>query len=489
MERTEIAVLGAGPSGIGSALRLLETGHHDFLVIDAADAPGGLASSAIDSKGFTWDFGGHVQFSHYAKFDQYMDLALPPEDWLWHERESWIWIKNRFVPYPFQNNLHRLDPEDRWNAISGLMSAHQNEHEGAPAHFEDWILQRFGPGIASLFLIPYNRKVWAHPLEQLDFRWVGERVAVPSLEAAIRSICLNQDQVSWGPNRRFRFPRRGGTGAIWRSLGARIPQANLRLRSTVASIDSAARIICMSDGRMLGYETLINTAPLNWLARVTGNAGLTVWTDGLKSSTVHVIGIGLRGQPPSSIGKMCWMYFPEADSSFYRVTVFSNYSPENVPEPGSTWSLMAEVSETPHRPVDRSGLVDRVIREMVALGLISDPSMVLSRFHKILNPGYPTPSTERDAILTAVLPALEDQRIYSRGRFGAWKYEVSNQDHAFMQGVEVVDRILTGAAEPTLTCPDLVNQGYNPFPQNQEPACVKDLPFFNEAVTSQAGRI
>jgi protoporphyrinogen oxidase len=468
MDRTEIAILGAGPTGIGAALRLLETDNRDFLVIDATDVPGGLASSATDSHGFTWDFGGHVQFSHYAKFDQYMDLALPSDDWLWHERESWIRINNRFIPYPFQNNLHRLDPEDRWNAVSELLTVHEGARSSSPAHFEDWILQRFGKGIADLFLLPYNRKVWAHPLNEMDFRWVGERVAVPSLKDVVRSICLDQDQVSWGPNRRFRFPLRGGTGAIWRSLGARVPMANLRLQSTVAAIDPAKRVIRMTDGQTLGYETLINTAPLNWLTHVTGKSDLAAWTDGLKSSTVHVIGIGLQGQPPDSIGKMCWMYFPGADCSFYRVTVFSNYSPRNVPEPGSTWSLMAEVSETHHRPVNARQIVERVIDEMVAIGFISDPDIVVSRWHKVLTPGYPTPSLGRDAILDAVLPAFEAQRIYSRGRFGAWKYEVSNQDHSFMQGVEVVDRILTGASEPTLTCPDLVNQSYNAYPYDRE---------------------
>jgi hypothetical protein len=39
--------------------------------------------------------------------------------------------------------------------------------------------------------------------------------------------------------------------------------------------------------------------------------------------------------------------------------------------------------------------------------------------------------------------------VFSRGRFGAWKYEVSNQDHSLMQGVEVVNRLITGTAERT----------------------------------------
>ena len=101
---------------------------------------------------------------------------------------------------------------------------------------------------------------------------------------------------------------------------------------------------------------------------------------------------------------------------------------------------------------------------MIAIGLIPDGDAIRSRWHKMLTPGYPTPSLGRDQVLDAVLPALESMNIYSRGRFGAWKYEVSNQDHSFMQGVEAVDRIFLGRSEPTLHCPDAVNRQYNEFP-------------------------
>ena len=33
---------------------------------------------------------------------------LGTDGWLYHDRESWVWIAGRFVPYPFQLNLHRL---------------------------------------------------------------------------------------------------------------------------------------------------------------------------------------------------------------------------------------------------------------------------------------------------------------------------------------------------------------------------------------------
>ncbi|MDQ3979703.1 MAG: hypothetical protein M3314_09140, partial [Actinomycetota bacterium] len=42
---------------------------------------------------------------------------------------------------------------------------------------------------------------------------------------------------------------------------------------------------------------------------------------------------------------------------------------------------------------------------------------------------------------------LRSQDIWSRGRFGAWLYEIGNMDHSAMQGVEFVNQVLLGEPE------------------------------------------
>lgn len=454
-----VLILGAGPTGLGVAHRLEELGEHDWTIVEAEPGPGGLAASVVDGRGFTWDLGGHVQFSHYETFDDYMDRALGADGWLRHQRESWIWIRGRFVPYPFQYNLHRLPAEERWECVRGLLHVARSPSPRVDT-FADWVLATFGAGVARVFLRPYNLKVWAHPLETLSAHWVGDRVAVPPLEKVLEGVCLGRDQVSWGPNSTFRFPRRGGTGAIWAALAALLPADRQRYSTRVTAVDARARRVSCESGESLGYEHLVSTIPLDTLVVLLRAGGLSEWAPHLLYSTTHVVGVGMEGTPPEHLRTKCWMYFPEADCPFYRVTVFSNYSPENTPRPGRTWSLMAEVSESRHKPVARRSLADDVLAGFRATGLIRDREVVLSVWSRSLPRGYPVPSLDRDRALRALLPALEREQIYSRGRFGAWKYEVSNQDHSFMQGWECATRLLTGEAgcEVTLNCPEDVNR-------------------------------
>jgi len=128
-----------------------------------------------------------------------------------------------------------------------------------------------------------------------------------------------------------------------------------------------------------------------------------------------------------------------------------------VPDIRRQWSLMAEVSESAVKPVNGASIVDETIDGMLATRLIARRDDVHHAWHRRLERGYPTPSIHRDRALATIQPRLEAVDVFSRGRFGAWKYEVSNQDHSFAQGVECVDRLLGRGQEETVTKPDVVN--------------------------------
>ncbi len=464
---TRFLILGAGPTGLGAARQLEIRGCRDWALLDSGAQPGGLAASFTDPQGFTWDIGGHVQFSHYDYFDAAMDEFLGEDGWLHHQRAAYVWLRERFIPYPFQNNIRRLPDDDLDRCLQGLVDITRSPR-AEPRTFRDWIHAKFGPGIADVFLLPYNFKVWAYPPERMGVGWMGERVAVTDLGRVLSNLVHARDDVSWGPNNTFRFPRQGGTGEIWRACAARLPRSNIFLNTEAVEVDLAQRMVRTTDGTAFTYDRLISTIPLKELIRLSGQGQLKAKAEqGLLHSSSHIVGLGLRGAPGPELAGKCWIYFPENNCPFYRVTVFSNYSPRNVPDITKNWSLMCEVSESSCKPVNRASLVEDVIQGALNTRLLEDRDDIVSTWQYTAEYGYPTPGLDRDEALAELIPYFEQYDVFSRGRFGMWKYEVSNQDHSFMQGVEIVERLVTGRPEITATDPDRVNAAKHPWPYDE----------------------
>lgn len=440
-------IIGAGPTGLGAARRLSELGEKSFLILEKNSRPGGLASSFTDDKGFTWDIGGHVMFSHYEYYDNLIEELLQGE-YTEHLRESWVRILKCWVPYPFQNNIRHLPNQEKWECVRGLLPGERSDKN--PANFFEWIHSVFGKGIARHFMEPYNYKVWATQPEKMNFSWIGERVSVIDLRSVLKNILLERDQLSWGPNNKFTFPLKGGTGTIFKKLAATISD-HIKYKTQVTTIDPKAKTVTDAEGNTFEYEHLLNTGPIDILASRWLSAPSTQLVNAAKTlrhNSVLVAGIGLSGSKPDS---RCWMYFPEKDTPFYRVTNFHNYSPNNTPDPGQGRALMCEVSYSDDKPIDKQNIIKQVEDGLVNTSMLEEEARkeIISRWSINVDYGYPIPCLQRDEALKVLQPALESMNIYSRGRFGGWKYEVSNMDHSVMQGVEWAERMINGQPETT----------------------------------------
>ncbi|VDK70457.1 unnamed protein product, partial [Litomosoides sigmodontis] len=362
-------------------------------------SPGGLSGTVMDENGFFWDMGGHVTFDHH--FPYYKEaMCWAIDEWNVLTRNCQIDISYMFneeglhlVPYPVQYSVPMFPATIRKKCLRDLR-------------------ERCGKS---------KINVWTVKPDEMNSIWVGTRVAKMAHEK-LEELCakdakdLQEVDFGWGPNAKFMFPKRYGTGSIWKSMSDKLPSKWFRFGCELRPIDQLIK-------RTKLCEEL-----------------------DLKYNKVFVVGIGLM-KPMSCVAEQfTWLYFPENTVPFYRVTFLSRYG-EMTPDSNKYWSVLCECAYAiDDDNVTKEGIVKQTIQCLTRKKIISREQIV-SVFSVLLSYGYPIPTVNRDKELTRAHRILENHEIYSRGRFGGWKYEVANQDHCFMQGKEIIDRILLGKPE------------------------------------------
>ena len=298
-------------------------------------------------------------------------------------------------------------------------------------------------------MFPYNSKVWTTPLERMSKGWIAERVSVVDFKRLLENVLYEKDDVAWGPNNKFRFPLHGGTGEIYRRMARRFPD-KVRTGKQLAEVDTAQRKVSFTDGTGDNYDVLISTAPLDLLAGMLKPADTRLREAAalLEHNDLLVLGIGLKKKIDT--GK-CWVYFADPEMPCYRATFFSHYSPFNVPQ-GDTEqysSLMCEMSVPLGIILDVEHTYEQMLAGLIRSKILdeSDRSRIISRYHRLVRYSYPIPTIDRDRALAILQPALMKQGIYSRGRFGAWRYEIGNMDHSVLMGVEAANHVVSGEKE------------------------------------------
>lgn len=435
----KIVIIGAGPAGLGAAHRLQEIGYMNWEIYERNPHHGGLASSHRNGKGFIWDIGAHAIYSHYEYIDKLLDKLLG-DDFILNKRNTWVWVLNHWVPYPFQNNIRYLPKDKVEECLVELFRA--RERENGPKNFKEWILYTFGSGIAKYFMLPYNQKLWAYPLDQMEMDWLSKRVSLVDMERLIKNVIYERDDSSWGPNVEFKIPSKGGTGALFDKLIMSIKD-HLILDEEMTGLDVDQKIVRFQSGKESRYDILINTIPLDQLIWRISSAPIDIVnaTRLLKHNSIINVGVGIKKTCPSD---KTWIYFPENDCCFHRVTYLSNYSPGSVPDAGKYYSMICETSYSEHKSINERTIIEDCVNGLIKTKLIkeADRELIGTTYLNNTEYAYPIPTIETSRALEIIQPYLEEKDIFSRGRFGAWSYKTGNIDHSIMQGVDTVDKVL-----------------------------------------------
>lgn len=423
----DVLVVGGGPTGIGAATRLQERGA-DWLLVEATDGPGGMATSVTDEQGFVWDLGGHVLHSHFASFDH--AVAASGVNLLSPVRNGQTWIDGELAPAPVQHQLDELPTDLRPDAPAANLDDYYRNHLGSDLH--------------ERFFRPYTEKMWAAPLQRIDHAWTSLRNG-----SAARNVPSVRLRGTPEPRVTFPYPA-GGTGALWRAVVASLPADRLRFETAVTGVDLATRTAHLSDGDVVRFTECVSSMPLTTLARSVGRPDLAELTGPLLANAVTCVGLGFAGMPPDELADVSWIYSPDKDVAWHRATVLSNYDPANAG--AGRWSVLFETGTSAFRVVGRDEVVASCRESAARLG--ASASAPVSTWVRDIPLGYPLPTLGRDRILRTLDATLRAAGIRSRGRFGGWRYESCNQDYSYAQGVEAVDAIHDGTPEDVYWHPD-----------------------------------
>lgn len=319
MEKVKYLILGAGPAGLTFANRLKELSEDSFLVLEKEQEAGGLCRSVMVD-GSPFDIGGgHFLDVRRPAVNTFLFRFMPKEEWKLFERDSRIVIGDQQVGHPLEANIWQLPVDSQVEVLSSIARSGCNSGKQKPGKFKDWIIWKLGDRIAEMYMLPYNRKMFADELDELGTYWL-EKLPDVSFEDTLRS-CLEHRAYGKQPGHAsFYYPEKYGYGELWLRMAAEIA-SNILYQVDVTGIDLEKKTVTAADGRIWEAEYIIMTIPWRSFETIEGMPQEIVSSvKKLKSSAIETRYIGEMLDT-----KAQWLYIPDEKKPYHRILVRYNF--------------------------------------------------------------------------------------------------------------------------------------------------------------------
>lgn len=419
-------VIGAGVSGLTFANAL----NDDCCIIEKENSIGGLCRT-IYQDGFVWDYAGH--FFHFAneKIKSYFESKINKTDINVCNKNTKIYYKNKLIDYPFQMNIHQLDKEEFIDCLYDLFNRKEKENYNS---FLDMLYGKFGISITEKFLKPYNEKLYACELDELDINAMGRFFPYASPKEIIDNMKYKGDNTY---NSQFDYPKNGAITFI-EILRKNIEDAQININKELEEINPKEKKAKIS-GKWVTYDNLISTIPLDSFLKVlpSGYTGISSIPDAFNANKVLVFNLGFD---KASIDKnIHWIYFPEKQVNFYRIGFYNNILNQE------KLSMYVEIGYRTDELVNEQLQLELTLKNLKKYGIISDHKLV-SYNSLIINPAYVHITEKSKKAVGALKSKLDKDNIYLLGRYGTWTY--CSIEDCMIQALNLVREI--GNHEPQL---------------------------------------
>jgi len=429
----KIVIIGAGLTGLSAAYHLEKQGFYEYKLFEKENIVGGLCRSVYQD-GFTFDFTGHLLHISDPYFQELIKQVVGVENLFNIVRKSFIYSHNTYTPYPYQINLHGLPTEVIADCIQGFVSRKKSRKK--PKKYYQWVLQNFGAGFGKHFFFPYQRKLFDYDPRKLSASWTSRFVPKTSLKQIINGATKPNDVSQVGYNATFFYPKTGGI-FYWIHKLAKQLKNKIYTNFCIKSIDLKNKVILFENGDFETFDTLISTMPLDVLLKlIKETPRLSLKQTGKKLLCNSVVNFNL-GVFKENISDKHWIYFPQKRAPFYRLGFYHNFSTAMAPKGcGCVYGEFSHLKKS--KKIVSEKLIDSLRSTKKLLG-ISDADLLTEKIIHIPH-AYVVYDSWREKNLTSIHKRLHENKIYSIGRYGQWKY--SSMQEAILDGKNIVDTLI-----------------------------------------------
>lgn len=357
MPKPHIAILGAGPAGLGAAFQLTRRGLAHVTVLERHGVVGGNAGS-FELAGMRVDFGSHRLHPACAPEVMRDIRTLLGDDLLDRPRHGRIHLRRRWIHFPLKpiDLVLKLPPNFMAGVATDLIAKVLRKKPRATdaETFASALQAGLGRTICRDFYFPYAKKLWGLEPEELSAMQARRRVSANSLAKMVRKVLSVVPGLKPPGSGRFFYPRHGyGQISEAYSRAAQAAGAEIFLNARILSVEtregSSHTVHYEKDGQVvsLSVNQVWSTIPITSLARClrpSPSPDVLQAADSIDSRAMILIYVVLEQDRFSEYDAH---YFPEADIPISRLSEPKNYSIAQ--EPHSRTVLCAEL------PCERDG--------------------------------------------------------------------------------------------------------------------------------------
>ena len=422
MQEERALVIGGGPAGLAVAHTL---GVH-ATVLERESEAGGLCRSVVKNGG-VFDIGGHSFHTPHPDVFELVDGVL--DDGLFRQvRDARVFSHGTLIPYPFQQHFdHLSDPDVVRECEEGLSTVSRDAAEAGD--FEQYIIGKFGAGIAKHFMLPYNRKLWARDISKISCEWTSERVAgAKGSKQRFEEVGGKRSPLQ--PDTLVGYPREGGFQEIFTTLAAKLH--DVRFGSNVTRIDPERRLAYTSRGEELSWRLLVSTMPIPELVRLVDGTPIEIVAaaDSLEFMSLRVELILVGRQLETELQRI---YVADPEIPPHKIAL--NHNSSDSLRRRDVHAIMAEVSVSAQKNVDVDQIAPLTIDFLRDIEVLRSADDVTWTGHIDVKYAYPVYTHERVGHLERIKAWLAQHDIHTVGRFGNWEYV--NSDRCVKMGLDL----------------------------------------------------